>query len=124
MKDLPTPEDTKRDKEAMKSAVPFKKVNPLDGLPAWLKEAKHFMPVQKALLETMSCGKSHSDPSEMFDCQKCSENVVIRRELMKKFGFRSSAQYMAWKKTHEDIKNRMPLEMYNKMLHESSTGTK
>jgi hypothetical protein len=116
MSDLPTPEDTKRDQEAMKSAVQYKKVNPLKGLPEYLKDPKNYLPVQKALLETLNCGKLHSDPSQAFHCSKCTENMQVRRELMRKFGFRNAAQYMAWKKTHENIKARMPLEMYNRML--------
>lgn len=121
MTDIPAPEETKNDQEAMKHAVPFKKVSPLQGLPEYLKDPKSYMPVQKALLDTLSCGKLHSDPSQVFHCAKCSENMVRRRELMRKFGFRNAAQYMAWKKTHEEIKNRMPLDMYNRMISDKTT---
>jgi hypothetical protein len=121
MNDLPVPEDTKRDQEAMKHAVPYKqmkKVNPLDGLPEWLKNPANYSTVQKALLETMVCGKLHSDPSQSLNCQKCTDNMLTRRKLMEKFGFRSPAQYMAWRKTNEEIKSRMPLDMYNRMVNE------
>lgn len=88
----------------------------LAGLPEYLKDPKNYIKVQKALLETMSCSKSHSDPSEMFHCKQCTENMIKRRELMKKFGFKSPAQYLDWKKTHEEIKKRMPLDKYNHMV--------
>lgn len=114
MTDLPIPEDTKRDKEAMKFAVPFRKVNPLDGLPEFLKDPKNYKKVQKALLDTLSCGKLHSDPLQSMNCKKCTENMVKRRELMKKFGFKSAAQYMAWRKTHEEIRRMMPLVDWEK----------
>lgn len=115
MTDLPTPEDTKRDKEAMQYAQKYKKVNPLDGLPEWLKDPKNYLPVQKALLETLNCGKLHSDPSASLKCKKCGENMMTRRRLMEKFGFKNSAQYMAWKKTHNELQNSMPLDMYNRV---------
>lgn len=119
MTDLPIPEDAKRDKEAMKHAVPANKVvNPLDGLPEWLKHPKSYMPVQKELLETLSCGKLHSDPAQIMHCAKCTENMGKRRALMRKFGFKNAAQYMAWRKTHEEIKARVPLDKYNQMINE------
>jgi len=88
----------------------------LAGLPEYLKDPKNYIPVQKALLETMACKKLHGDPSEMFECKTCTDNMVKRRELMAKFGFKSPAQYMEWKRTHEEIKKRMPLDKYNHMV--------
>ena len=92
------------------------KVNPLDGLPEWLKDPKHYIPVQKALLETMRCPKSHGEIVDIFKCKTCTENMLIRKALMTKFGFTSPNQYMAWKKNHEEIKRRVPLDKYNYML--------
>lgn len=94
----------------------LQRVNALDGLPEYLKDPKNYITVQKALLETMICGKSHSELKMVFECRKCTENMLIRKELMKKFGFKSPNQYMAWKKTHEDIKRRVPLDKYNSMI--------
>lgn len=108
MTDLPIP---KKQEVLLKSKTNLLLV----GLPQYLKEPKNYLTVQKALLETLSCGKSHADPAEMLNCLKCGENMKKRRELMRKFGFKSPAQYMEWKKTHEEIKNRMPLDMYNRM---------
>ncbi len=122
MSELPIPEDLARDKEAMKHALNHKKVvNPLDGLPEFLKDPKNYMPVQKALLNTLSCGKLHSDPLKASECAKCSENMLERRMLMKKFGFKGPEQYMAWRKTHEGIKESMPLDMYNRMVSDRTT---
>lgn len=108
-KKLPTPEQPD---------IHYGKANILDGLPPFLKEPKNYMVVQKALLETMTCGKSHSDPAEMLKCKKCAENMLKRRQLMAKFGFKSPAQYMSWKETHEEIKKRVPLDMYNRMVED------
>lgn len=114
--ELPTP-GSDLNKDAMKNPSPYYHVkNPLDGLPEWVKHPKNYEKIQRALLDTLSCGKVHSDPSQVFHCKKCSENMAERRKLMQKFGFKNAAQYMAWRKTHEEIKNRVPLEMYNKML--------
>lgn len=117
MSDLPIPEDAKRNKEAMQYATPYKKVNPLDGLPEYLKDPKNYEKIQRSLLETLSCGKIHSDPSQSLTCSKCTENMMERRRLMEKFGFKDAAQYMAWRKTHEEIKNTFPPEMYEQMIN-------
>ena len=92
-------------------------VNPMLALlPDHTKDPRNYMKIQKALLETLTCGKSHSDPIEMTSCKKCSQNMLERRELMKKFGFVSSEQYMEWRKVQETIRKRMPREMYGKMM--------
>lgn len=116
MTDLPKPEEmSQKDKEAMKHAVSAKKlVNPLDSLPNFTKDPKNFMKIERALLETLTCGKSHADPSEMALCKKCTENMLERRKLMGRFGFRSIEQYMAWKKTHQKIREMMPLVDWEK----------
>lgn len=109
MTDLPTPEQPDIDYQPLKPNV-------LDGLPAYLKDPKNYEPVQRKLLETLSCGKLHSDIVDIVECKKCTENMQERKALMKKLGFKSAAQYMAWRKTHEEIKNRVPLDMYNRMI--------
>lgn len=114
MTDIPTPEDKPTLEQLQKDAII--KPNILDGLPEYVKHPKNYMKIQKALLETLSCGKSHGDPSEMIHCKKCAVNMVERRRLMKRFGFTSSAQYMAWRKTHEEIKKHMPLDKYNSLI--------
>lgn len=93
------------------------KTNPLlDMLPEFVKDPRNYLKIQKALLETLSCSKSHSDALEMAKCKKCTVNMQTRRALMKKFGFINAAQYMAWRRAHEFIKQRMPLDMYNRIL--------
>ena len=88
----------------------------LDSLPDYVKDPRNFMKIQRALIETLACATSHSDPMEMAHCAKCSENMLERRELMKKFGFKSPAQYMAWRRAHEFIKERIPYDMYNRIV--------
>lgn len=87
----------------------------LAGLPDYVKDPKNFYKIQKALLETMACHATHSEPMDVFKCKKCQENVLERRKLMKTFGFQSPAQYMAWRKTHETIKRGIPLDIYKKI---------
>lgn len=113
--DLPTPEDQKRDKEAMENATHYKQVaNPLAGLPDYVKDPKNYMKIEKALLETLSCGKAHSDPHQMAMCITCGDNMIKRRKLMAKFGFHSIEQYFAWRKTHAKIREMMPLVDWEK----------
>lgn len=93
------------------------KIDPLLAmLPDFVKDHKNYYKIQKALLETLSCRKSHSDPLDMAKCKKCTENMQVRRALLKKFGFVNSAQYMAWRRIHEEIKKRVPLDMYNRIV--------
>lgn len=85
-----------------------------DNLPEYTKDPKNFKKIQRALLETLACGRIHSEPSEVFHCKKCNENVMERRKLMAKFGFKDAAQYMAWRKVHETIREKMPLVDWDK----------
>jgi len=64
------------------------------------------------LLETLTCGKLHSDVVKMGECPKCTENMLVRRKLLKELGFTSMAQYFAWRQIHETMK-RTPLPKYN-----------
>ena len=110
MTDLPTPEQ------------PDVGLNPkpslTDHLPDYVKDPKNYMKIEKALLETLSCGKLHSDPLQMTECLTCTENMKLRRELMKKFGFYTPAIYQAWRKIHQEIKKRVPLDKYNHLVNE------
>ncbi len=92
------------------SKQPF---NILDGLPDWLKKPESYEKVQRAVLDAMASGCSHSDPAAWMDCKKCGAKMVERRLLLKRFGFKSPAQYLQWKKVHEVIKKRYPLAKYN-----------
>ena len=87
----------------------------LEGLQEFTKNPANYIPIQKKLLETLACKKTHSDPSEVFECKTCTENMIKRRKLMADFGFKSPAQYMAWKATQEEIKKRKPFDMYNRL---------
>lgn len=82
----------------------------LKDLPEHLKDPKNFEKIQKALLETIrSCTKSHSEPADIPKCPKCTDGMLERRLLMKRLGFKSSAQYMAWRKVHTIIDRRVKL---------------
>ena len=104
-------------KEQAKKLPNYKTINPLGHLSDYVKDPRNKMRIERALLETLSCKKSHSGPLEMMDCLTCQDNAKERRLLMAKFGFRSPAELMAWRKTHQDIKDRMPLDMYNRMIN-------
>lgn len=97
------------------------KVDPmLSTLPDYVKDPRNFYKIQKALLETMVCHSSHSEPMDVFKCSKCQDNMLERRKLMLEFGFKSPAQYMAWRKSHEAVKKLMPLDMYNRIVDDKS----
>lgn len=79
--------------------------NPLiSSLPDYLKDPANYDKVQKALYDAGGTKCSHSDLSEWSACSDCQIAQHTRAELMRRLGFRSGRQYMAWKKTHEYLK--------------------
>ena|SRR3990167_6973764 len=84
--------------------------NPLiASLPNYLKDPANFYKIQKALLEAGSTPHSHGSVGEWGKCLRCQRAQWNRKEMMIKLGFKSGAQYMAWKLVHSEIKKRMPL---------------
>ena len=75
------------------------KPNPIfQGLPDSVKDPKNYAKIQKALIETLATPHSHSDVLTFYQCLKCQGRVTAHRNLMKKLGFTSGAQYLSWKK--------------------------
>jgi hypothetical protein len=83
-------------------------------LPDYLKDHANYDKVQRALLDAGATRHSHSDILEWSACGSCQRKQWDRKEMMYGLGFKSGAQYMAWKKIHETIKKRVPLPKYNK----------
>ncbi len=82
-------------------------------LPSFVKDPANVYKIERALLETLACPKLHSEVIDMAECKKCTKNMLIRRQLMKEFGFHNQAIYYAWKKTHYVMRKRVPLQKYN-----------
>jgi len=85
----------------------------LASLPDHLKDPKNYEKIRRAVLDTLICPTTHSDVVKMAECPKCTENMLVRRKLLKELGFKSPAQYLAWQKVHETIKERVPFPKYN-----------
>lgn len=101
-------------KEIKPDTFPKHAPNPLlAGLSDYLKDPANYESVQRQLLEALASPHSHSDILEWGKCAECGPKIKAHRETMKKLGFKSSAQYMAWKRVHETIKGRIPLPKYN-----------
>ena len=86
----------------------------LVGLPDYLKDPANFEKIQRELLDALATTHSHSDLFEWSTCPNCQHKLKAHRELMRKLGFKNGKQYMDWKKTHEEIKKRMPLMDWKK----------
>ena len=82
-------------------------------LPPHLKDPANYKKIQRALLETLSTGHSHSEMEGWAKCLTCMNAVLAQKELMKRLGFKSPAQYMAWQKIHEVITTRVRGLKYN-----------
>ena len=86
--------------------------NPLlAGLPDYLKDTANYQKVQKALFDILQSHHSHAEQIDFFKCFHCQIKVTDHKDLMLKFGFKSPAQYLEWKKTMNIIinKKRTPL---------------
>jgi hypothetical protein len=81
----------------------------LASLPEHLKNPANFEKIQKAIIDTLQTKCNHGDVLEFAKCKKCTENMLKRRLLLRKLGFRSPSQYFAWRSIHEEIKKRYPL---------------
>lgn len=73
--------------------------NPLlADLPAYLKDPENYDKVRLAILDAGATRHSHGDIAEWAACKTCQRKAWERKEMMKKLGFTSGAQYMAWHK--------------------------
>lgn len=93
-----------------------KKPHPLiASLPAHLKDPENFDKFQKLIYESLASKHSHGDIMEWGSCASCQKRFCERGAVLKKIGFKSAAQYMVWKRTHEMIKSlkRNPLAKYD-----------
>ena len=92
------------------SSFPMYRPNPLLAtLPAYLKDPANYQKVQKALIQAGATKHSHGEMVDWAACKTCQRKQWDRKEMMLKLGFKSGASYMAWKKTMETIKRRVPL---------------
>ena len=76
----------------------YRKTSVLDGLPANLKDPKNYEKIQRALLETLAGRHSHGEMETWAKCLHCQNKLRNHGDMMRKLGFRSGTQYMAWKK--------------------------
>lgn len=99
-----------------KPKIDFKpKTHPLlASLPKYVKDPANFEKINKAIIETVQTTCAHADLDAYAKCAKCTEKMLARRALLKKYGFKNPAQYMAWRKTHEQIKRTFPLVDWSK----------
>ena len=89
-----TPEEAKK--------LPKKLTEPITkSLPAYLKDPANYEKIQKALLETLASGHSHSEVIGWHKCRGCQRRVENHKMMMQKLGFKSPAQYYAWKNIME-----------------------
>ena len=86
------------------------RVNPLIAdLSEFLKNPANFAEIQAKLVASVQTTCTHSDVLEMAKCEKCTKNMIERRKLLKKLGFKNPRQYMEWRKIHLEVRKRFPL---------------
>lgn len=90
--------------------------NPLlSGLPAYLKNPKNYEKVYKAIYNAGVSSCDHSEVLEWAGCSKCQARQRDRLLMMRKLGFTSGKQYLAWDRVHQQIRSNLkaPLEKYD-----------
>jgi hypothetical protein len=109
MIDLPTPENT-----ITRDTFEKPKPHPLiASLPDYLKDRANYEKIEKAILDAGATKHSHGEMVDWAGCKACQAKQIDRLRMMKKLGFKNAAQYMTWKKIHQEIKARVPLPKYN-----------
>jgi hypothetical protein len=86
----------------------------LQGLPDYLKDPANYMKIQKAILDAGATKHSHSEMILWAECKSCQKKQWDRKETMHHLGFKSGAQYLAWKKimdTMIDVTKRVKLRL-------------
>lgn len=78
----------------------------LKDLPEFLKDPLNYNKIQKALLNTLAGQHSHSEMVTWANCINCQNKMRNHAELMRKFGFKTPQQYMAWKKIIASMINK------------------
>ena len=78
------------------------KLHPLlEMLPLHLKDPKNYFRIKKEILDTVLTNCGHDSITKMAECKKCSENMMKRRLLLKRLGFKNPQQYHMWQKIHD-----------------------
>ena len=104
----------------------YSKTHPLiASLPKALKDPANYEKIKKAISDTMIVKDTklekacvHEDIASMSTCPRCTKNMLARRMLLKKLGFKNPAQYWAWQKVHEEIKQMFPLVDWKQLNRE------
>jgi len=80
------------------------KLHPLlEILPLHLKDPKNYFRIKKEILDTVLTNCGHDSITKMAECKKCSENMMKRRLLLKRLGFKNPQQYHMWQKIMDEI---------------------
>ena len=78
------------------------KLHPLlEMLPEHLKDTRNYFKIKAEIYKTIATNCGHDSIAKMAECEKCSKNMMKRRLLLKKLGFKNPPQYHAWQHIHE-----------------------
>lgn len=92
--------------------------NPIfNGLPEYLKDPQYYEKIEMAMIETLSSKKTYSDLMKYIESPEGKKGLLERRALIKRLGFKSTEQYMSWRKVMRSMLNlseKKPLAKYNK----------
>ena len=77
------------------------KKNPLfKGLRSTLKDPANFKLIERQLSKILKSDHEHKTVKSYVTCLWCNEKRAERQKAMKEFGFKSTAQYLEWRKIH------------------------
>lgn len=70
----------------------------LKGLPEKLKDTKCYVEIEKKLRDCLISDHKHDSVKAFVKCKRCKTKLDKRQKLMESFGFKSTEQYLEWKK--------------------------
>lgn len=79
------------------------KRNVLHGLPQYLKDPAIYPKIHKLLIEELATTHSHGELINYAKCVACQKKFYGRAEMIKKLGFKSTAQFFQWQKIMDVI---------------------
>jgi hypothetical protein len=99
-----TEEEKKLQEVAKTLPKELPKVSVFEGMPEYLKDPNNFEQIYKTIYEAGNSRCSHSDVLEYSVCKKCEGARTKRVLTMRKLGFRNGQQYLAWLRTHQNLR--------------------
>lgn len=80
-------------------------------LPEELKDQACYAGIEERVAKAMFSDHKHKTIKAFVACKRCSEKLTRRRALLTEIGFKSTEQYLEWKRVMDIIINDRPIKI-------------